>query len=217
VLEESAKRTRESDANSSRLARAAVDPAAKEDDDTDSNGGSGDTGIADGSSDANEGQTASPRQAQSLSDPRVNASGEQICRYLLSNAGNNEKEIYTMWTVRNVTARDSFRRCLRYYIEACNKSQIDPWRIQQYGEAHHSLRRAMQWLFDEGKRSVRVISNVKSAVSTMFGPRFSTEPKLSKDRAIHTILKSFHMKRPVLKKRLHLNYTYVEATIAFHQ
>jgi hypothetical protein len=138
----------------------------------------------------------------------VNAKGERFFRESLAQTGRSESLIDTLWKARCTKAQDSFRRSLRYYVEGCEALQINPLRINSYNRAEHSLSEVMQRMFDAGKYSVRVIADMKTAVSILFSLRLPRRPKLSEDHVVQTLLQSYTRQRPLRKKRLHLPYTH---------
>jgi site-specific recombinase XerD len=138
----------------------------------------------------------------------VNAKGEQFFRDLLAQTGRSARQIDALWKVRCTKAQDNFRRSLRYFVDYCKALHVDPLRIHTYHKAEHTLTEAMQRMFDSNKHSVRVIADMKTAVSILFGLRLTRKPILAEDRVVKTLLRSYNHQRPLLKKTLHLPYTH---------
>jgi hypothetical protein len=170
-------------------------------------------GSDDGTKDAEEGSEAAARDDDGGADPRVNAVGENLFGVVLRVGGIPDDQIESLWKKRGVQAQNNFRRCLWYFYNACSSIGMNPESISSYEQARGALRSAMEMLSKEGKRSARVIGDVKSAVSIMFGYRFSDKPALATERVAKDLLLAYHRQKPTQKKHLELCFTWKELAI----
>jgi hypothetical protein len=116
-------------------------------------------------------------------------------------------QINALLMVRGKGARNNHRRFLRYYVDECKSLKINPRKLTKYRLARRSLLHTMQHMFDERKRSVRTIADVKSAVSNLFHLRFPHKLKLAYDPVVQSLIASYYNQRPPIKKALHLKHT----------
>jgi site-specific recombinase XerD len=142
----------------------------------------------------------------------VNAKGEALFYSVLRGGGSEDDEIRALWNKRGAKAQDNFRRCLRYFLEACDRIGIAAGSLARYGDAQRALRGAMTELWRQREHSARVIGEVKTAVSITFGYRFPNKPNLTDDRVAKDLLVSYHKEEPTRKKHLQLSFTWKQLT-----
>jgi site-specific recombinase XerD len=69
----------------------------------------------------------------------------------------------------------------------------------------------MQWMWEsEKKPTARVMTEMKTAVSTLFRLRFTSSPSLADNAVVQSMVKSFRRQKPVLKRRPQLNWKWAQ-------
>lgn len=148
----------------------------------------------------------------------MNAKGEALFYTVLRSAGSyDDDEVRSLWEKRCEQARNNFRRCLRYFHEACEKRGIVAEELRRYKDVRLALHKAMAQLRREGQRSPRVIGDVKTAVSVTYGYRFPDKPLLTHDRVARDLLASYMKGTPVRRPQLEIPFTWQQLAAGLKQ